>query len=256
MPCPALPCPALPCPALPCPALPCPALPTPFSLTSKAKLFATAARALLVWRQDPALTEAADKALHSLAMADGGEAGGRSGAGGNEATGDGPSTESSTGLSMEAATFVGRYAAQLAESARSEYELDVMWDNQAPDHIVLVQLLEIVPVPQRLTLPQPDDPVELEDGAEAGAGARSAGEESIPSPPSPSSREAATPTPAMAKRRAHALAQDEARVQAAAAALSALVGQVADLLAEAGKPLGQGGIADEMTPDQVRAIDC
>eukprot|EP00620_Florenciella_sp_RCC1587_P019755 CAMPEP_0182570508 /NCGR_PEP_ID=MMETSP1324-20130603/10808_1 /TAXON_ID=236786 /ORGANISM="Florenciella sp., Strain RCC1587" /LENGTH=1097 /DNA_ID=CAMNT_0024784913 /DNA_START=27 /DNA_END=3316 /DNA_ORIENTATION=+ len=209
-------------------------------LTSKAKLFATAARALLVWRQDPALTEAADKALHSLAMADGGEAGGKSGAGG------GPSMGSSTGLSMEAAAFVGRYAAQLAESARSEYELDVMWDNQAPDHIVLVQLLEIVPVPQRLALPQPDDPVELE--AEAGAGSQ--GEDNIPSPPSPSSREAATPTPAMAKRRAHALAQDAARIQAAAEALGALVGQVADLLAEAGKPLGQGGIADEMTPDQ------
>ena len=219
--------------------------PLEFSLTSKAKLFATAARALLVWRQDPALTEAADKALHSLAMADGGEAGGKSGAGGE------PSMGSSTGLSMEAAAFVGRYAAQLAESARSEYELDVMWDNQAPDHIVLVQLLEIVPVPQRLALPQPDDPVELE--AEAGAGSQ--GEDNIPSPPSPSSREAATPTPAMAKRRAHALAQDAARIQAAAEALGALVGQVADLLAEAGKPLGQGGIADEMTPDQVGAVD-
>ena len=54
----------------------------------------------------------------------------------------------------------------------------------------------------------------------------------------------------MAKRRAFALTQDAARVEAAASALGALVGQTADLLAEAGKPLGEGGIADEMTPDQ------
>ena len=58
----------------------------------------------------------------------------------------------------------------------------------------------------------------------------------------------------MAKRRVHALAQDAARVEAAATAVGALVSQAAELLGEAGKPLGEGGIADEMTPDQASSV--